>query len=287
MSVRGEKIVNYSYLELEKILLYFEKHNLQISSQLADKLKTYSYVVESLSKYKKQVKAVLDEKVFYLHQMEEFLKNIKAIKTLFLDLGSIYNEMGEDYEKISLILNNILDLVIKIPFVTKVQTYVTKAVIGDTFHVWDTKKDQLYVIDHPVLIEFLNNIKNLVIPENTSDIQNSPISDKLNQIIKTIPAIKAEYLPNVVYANIPESFEQIVTFSKDLRELFSPIYFLEEFGPLREFMELLSNDFDEIERFFKTNPDKDSIKLKGKLKKNHSNLNKLYQVLSFKRHWDY
>jgi hypothetical protein len=272
----------HKHLELREILLYFEKQNLHIPSQLDDKLKTYSFVVESFSKYKKHVKDILDDNTFHLQQLGDFLQNIKDIKSLFLDLETIYDEMGEYYKKISLILTNISDLVIKLPYITRVKTHVTQAAIGDR-HVLGQEKSHFYIIDHQVLIDFLTNIKNLGIPEDTFNIQNSPISGKLNQIMKIIPAIKSEYLPDAVYGNVPESFEQIITISRDLRELFSPFYFLEDFDPLREFMELVNKDFYKIEEYFKKNPDKDCIKLKGKFKKAHLNLNKLYRVLSFKR----
>ncbi|MFX1425403.1 MAG: hypothetical protein ACFFBE_03045 [Promethearchaeota archaeon] len=269
------------HLVLEEILSYFEKQDLQISSQLAEKLKTYNIIVESLSKYKEHVKDVLDKNLFYLQQLGEFLQIIKDIKSLFLDLETIYNEIADYYQKISLILDNILDLVIIFPYIAGIRT----SPFGD--RVRDTKISHFYVIDHQVLKEFLKNTKDLVTSEDISIIQTSPITDKLNQIIKIIPAIKAEYLPNVVYMNVPESFEQIITLSTDLRELFSPFYFLEKFGSLKEFMELVTNDFYNIEDFFKANPEKDSIKVKGKFKATYSNINKLYRVLSFQQRWDY
>lgn len=264
-------------LQLKNILSYFEKENLHIRRELVESLNEFKFNIESLAAYKPYFKDILDNKVFHFQQLEVSIQYINEIKNLYLDLERIYQRISEDYNKILQMLNNISDIILKVPYVSSVRTTLKREVkrVG---------RDHFYMINHLMLIQFLNNIKNLVEPIDSYDLQNSPVSEIFDQIIKIIPSIKEEYLPNVLYLNVPDSVEQIIVLGENLRSLFPflSFSFLEEIESLLEFMELVNNEFYKIENYYKTNQDKNSKKVKGKFK---NALYMLDRTLSFSRYW--
>ena len=269
---------NKKQLEVSEILSYFEKENLRIPKTLAENFNRFCHTIEMLKGYKLHLNNIFDKKTFYFQQLDEFLQYISDIKTFYLDLQRIYQDIAEDHSKISIIANDASSLVNKIPYLAELKTSIT----GD--YVRNEKYSHFYVINHQELIGFLSNVKDLVKPVDTYDIQNSPISDKLIEIINIIPSIKSEYLPDVVFSKVPESIERIIILSEDLKKLNKPFIYLKKFGFLKELMELVSNDFHKIENYFKVNPHKNLIKFKGKFRKAYSNLRKLYLAISFDKY---
>lgn len=259
--------------ELNEILTYFENKEIHLPIKLAENINIFISTIELLKGYPRYFDRILKDKILPFKQLEGFLQYFNEIKAFYQDLETMYRKNVENFLIISNIANEVSELVVKLPYIAELRTS------GVQFR--GKKKAHFYMVNHEKLIEFLNDIKSFAKPVDIDNIKHSTISDKFKEILDTLPSIKLDYSPNVVYSKVPESFEQIILLGKDLKDLFDPISYLEKYEFFKELIEKLSNDFVKIKNYFNMNPESDFIKLKGKFRKVNTNLNTLYRALSF------
>jgi len=267
-------IQNSKQIQLSEILSYFEKENLGIPKTLTENLNRFFQIIELLKGYKTYLNKVLSTKTIQFQQLEEFLQNIHEIKTFYLDLETIYQNIAVDYDKISTIINEASNLVKKKPYVVEFRT----TSFGD--YVRGKREAHFYIINHSELISFLNKVKDLVKPVDIYEVQYTAFIVKFKELIDILPFIKFDYLPDVVYANVPEQFERIIILSEELKNLCENISFLETYGFLKEFLDNMVKEVNKIQEYFKLNPDINVLKLRGKFRKVYSNINTLHRALS-------
>ncbi|OLS16185.1 MAG: hypothetical protein RBG13Loki_0170 [Promethearchaeota archaeon CR_4] len=174
-----------------------------------------------LNAFRMQVRIMRD----ILEDMNLAIDEIPRLDQILEEITKISHNFQTHHQKIASLFQFLVKIIktskklaTPIPYVSNVETSMT----GD--HIWGVEKDKLFFGDFEIISSFIGNLHKFfaVSPGGSVSSEKFPLKDLLTSLRTTGGRLLDEFLPGVVYEDIPDIVEEIGRIGRQLEVPLAP-----------------------------------------------------------------